>query len=411
MALGEREIEEVFRRDHGRVFSNLMRKFRDFDEVEDGLQEAYVRALARWSVDGVPDRPAAWITTVAYNQICSRGRHALVQQTHATAQREEAQKFAADPSSEDERLRLLFTCCHPALSTAARVTLTLRTVCGLTTSTIARLTYAEESTIAQRLVRAKRKIRAARIPYALPIDDELRGRIDDVLTCIYLMFSAGYVAGESPAPVHVGLCDEAIRLARVVTQAFFRHAEAAALLALVTLHRARASARFDAEGRVVALEDQDRSAWDPTRIAEGLAQLHRALGEGARGEYALQASVAALHAEAKSFADTDWPQIAGLYRELRRRCPSAAVLLAGAYAEGMAEGPRLGLTIVERALTAGVITEETPNLDATRGALLMRAGDHSEAARAYLRAANGASHPRIVEFLDGRADACRRANG
>lgn len=404
MLVGEREIETVFRRDHGRVFSNLMRKFRDFDEVEDGLQEAYVRALARWPIEGVPTQPAAWITTVAHNQICSRGRHAsVVHRSHEVLQRDAAEPHLADPSMEDERLRLLFTCCHPALSTAARVTLTLRTVCGLSPRTIARLTYSEERTVAQRLVRAKRKIRVAAIPYALPIDDELHDRIDDVLVCIYLLFSAGYVAGETPAPAHQGLCEEAARLARVMTQAFFRHAEAAALLALVTLHRARAPGRFDVNGCVVALEDQDRSTWDPGLIAEGLTQLQHALAAGARGEYALQASVAALHAEAGSFAETDWPQIAGLYREMRRRSASAAIVLASAYAEGMAEGAELGLTVLTRALEAGIVTVQTPNFDATRAALLARAGHASSAADAYLRAADRATHPRIVEFLQRRA--------
>lgn len=402
----EAEIDAAFRAAHGRVFARLVGLFRDFDTVEDAMQDAWLRALERWPHAGIPERPAAWITTVARNAAISAKRHeAVVRRSHDVlrGQPTEAPAGLDDEDVPDDRLRLLFTCCHPALAEPARVALTLRTVCGLSTPAIARLFLVPEPTVAQRLVRAKRKIRDAAIPYQIPRAARLAERIDDVLACIYLMFTEGYAATEEDLVIRPEVCDEAIRLARVMGHAFPRHAEARALLALMLLHHARRDARADPQGRVIPLEDQDRTRWDASAIAEGTATLHQALASGRPGLYALQASIAALHARAPRSQDTDWSQIAGLYAELLRRAPTPVAALALAYAEGMADGPAQGLRCLDDLMTQGVIPRDFDRLPATRAELLRRAGRTDEARAAYALAIERAGQPWERDFLERRA--------
>lgn len=404
MSDGAPRIEDVFRDEHGRVFSALLADFRDFDVVEDALQDAYLRALQRWSTQGIPERSGAWILTVARNRIVSRRRHDGVVRRNEDALRQDEVVAAVDEELPDERARLLFTCCHPALAEPARIALTLRTVCGLSTAAIAALFFEPEPTVGQRLSRAKRKIRTAGIPYEVPQGEHLASRTDDVLSCIYLTFTAGYRAPQGLA-TETEQCAEAIRLARVMVHAFPRHAEARALLALLILHHARRGARRDAEGRLVPLESQDRGRWDRAAIAEGRTRLDEALAAEARGPYALQAAIAALHAEAASGAHTDWPQIAGLYRELEARDPSPSIALASTVAESMAEGAAVGLRVLANKIEAGIIPADFDRVPAARADMLRRAGRGAQARRAYDEAIGRAQHPLEVEFLTRRRDA------
>lgn len=409
----EAEISAAFRAAHGRVFGRLVASLRDFDLVEDALQDAWLRALEHWPTRGIPERPAAWITTVARNAALSvLRRQAVAQRKHHALELEPAEELEPlDDDLPDERLRLLFTCCHPALAEPARVALTLRTVCGLSTPAIARLLLVPEPTLAQRLVRAKQKISTAGIPYELPRAEQLDARIDDVLACIYLSFTEGYAATEGALIVRPELCEEAIRLARVMGHAFPRHAEARALLALLLLHHARRHGRFDAEGRLVPLEEQARERWDAQAIAEGTRQLHEALTATASpGVYALQAAIAALHAAAPRARDTDWSQIAGLYAELLRRAPSPSAALALACAEGMADGPTQGLRRLDALVASGVLPPRHEWLPAARAELLRRAGLVREAHAAYVEAIERARHPRHAELLLRRASALVRHN-
>lgn len=393
------EIEAVFRREHGRVFSHLLAAFGDFDVVGDAIQDAYVRALERWPQDGVPARPGAWITTVAKNRVRSERRHHdVVRRTRGEAAQAQPELFVVDDDVPDQRARLLFTCCHPALAEPARLALTLHTVCGLPTPTIARLFLVADATVAQRLVRAKKKIRAAAIPFEVPHADRLAARIDDVLSCIYLTFTAGYAALEGPAFVSGELCREAIRLARVMSHAFPRHAQARALLALALLHHARYGARHDDHGLAVALQDQHQRAWDQALVDEGVATLDEALAVGARGPYALQASIAALHTQPV----TDWPQIAGLYKQLVTLNPSPAAFVAFAVAESMAEGPHVGLATLSRAVNAGHVHPDFDRLPAARADILRRASRFDEAAAEYATAIGLARQPSERSFLQRR---------
>jgi len=396
-------VEEVFRAEHGRVFSHLLGTFRDFDVVEDALQDAYARALERWPADGIPARPGAWIVTVARNRILSRRRHEAVVRRNEDAAIESDETAPDDDDIPDHRARLLFTCCHPALAESARVALTLRTVCGLSTTEIAALFFEPEPTVGQRLSRAKRKIRTTGIPYEIPTGERLTSRTDDVLACIYLTFTAGYQAVEGLPPA-VEQCAEAIRLARVMVHAFPRHAEARALLALLLLHEARRPARRDEIG-LVALSEQDRTRWNQAAIAEGRGQLEQALADDARGTYALQAAIAMLHAEAPTATHTDWPQIAGLYCELESRSPSPSVALAAAVAESMAEGAAVGLRVLDNKIEAGMLPPDFDRIPAARADMLRRAGRPEQARAAYERAIAHARHPLEADFFRRRISA------
>ena len=397
-------VEQVFRAEHGRVFSHLLGAFHDFDVVEDALQDAYVRAMQRWPTDGIPERPGAWILTVARNRIVSQRRHEDVARRKEHALLEDKDAPLLDEDIPDQRARLLFTCCHPALAEPARIALTLRTVCGLSTSAIAALFFEPEATVGQRLSRAKRKIRTTGIPYEIPSGNQLSVRTDDVLACIYLTFTAGYRALEG-LPPETEQCAEAIRLARVMVHAFPRHAETRALLALLVLHHARRPARRDEQGQLVALEDQDRTRWDRGAITEGRALLEEALAADARGPYALQAAIAALHADAPTAAHTDWPQIAGLYCELEARSPSPAVSLAATIAESMAEGAAVGLRVLANKIESGLLPADFDRIPAARADMLRRAGRIEPARTAYDEAIACAQHPVEAEFLKRRRDA------
>lgn len=409
---GGADLESIVRNEHGRVFALLLRDAGDFDAAEDALQEAFVAALGSWPRQGAPACPAAWLLCVARNNLRSRLRHdAVVRRKHDQLGRE---VVAAVPSLDgdelpDERLRLLFTCCHPALSEEARVALTLREMCGLRTGSIARLFFLPEATVAQRLVRAKRKLRASAVPFAVPRAEQLDERVEAVLAVVYLLFTEGYSpTGDGPL-VQGELCDEAIRLQRVFCHLMPQHSEARGLLALMLLHDARRAARSDEAGHGVPLEAQDRARWDRRAIAEGIRHLEEALARDRPGPYQIQAAIAALHASAPRSEDTDWPQIAGLYAELWRRQPSQAVALNLAVAEGMAHGPEWGLRQLDAFVAAGGLAG-CDRVHAARADLLLRAGRRAEAQASYVEALARARNQHQARFLRHRLAICRESS-
>ena len=384
-------VERVHRDERGRVLATLIRLLGDFDVAEEALQDALAAALAAWPRDGVPANPRAWLVAVGRNRALDRLRRARL---HAIKVDELALIAPAatigvggpgDAELEDDRLRLIFTCCHPALPEEARVALTLHTVCGLRTEEIARAFLVAPTTLAQRLVRAKNKIRQARIPYRVPPAELLPERLDSVLAVLYLVFNEGYAATAGETLLRRDLCREAIRLVRLVVELGGDRPdgrEANALLALMLLHDSRRDTRFAADGGLVLLDEQDRTCWDRAQIGEGLARVEAALKAGPAGPYALQAAIAALHARAERPEDTDWRQIAALYDLLLRRAPSPVVELNRAVAVAMVDGPERGLLLID-ALEARGELARYPLLPAARADLLRRLGRKGEAAEAY----------------------------
>ncbi|WP_116952800.1 RNA polymerase sigma factor [Jiangella endophytica] len=388
--------EAVFREEWGRLLATLVRWLGDFDLAEEVAADAIAAAVERWPVDGVPDRPGAWLLTTARRRAVDLLRRrqnyaAKLAVLKIEAERDELARLsqpAADAGPDvigDDRLRLFFTCCHPALSAEARVALTLRYLAGLSTAQVARAFLVPEGTMSQRLVRAKQKIGAAGIPYRVPSATELPGRLPAVLSVVYVVFTEAYAASNGAALIRPELADEAIRLARILHRLLPAEPEVTGLLALLLLVDARREARVDAAGDLVLLEDQDRTLWDDARIAEGAALVLDALRRRPPGPYALQAAIAAVHDEAPSAGATDWKQIVGLYDVLRATAPSPVVDLNRAVAIAMAHGPAAGLALLDDLAAAGTLDRFHP-LHAARGRLLDRLDRPAEAVGAYRRA-------------------------
>lgn len=354
-------VEQIYRDESRRVLATLIRLLGDFDLAEEALQEAFTIALDRWPQDGIPANPRAWLVSTGRFKAIDRlrrrsrfdaSRAELARQLEAVAEVD----VPADDLLEDDSLRLIFTCCHPALPADAQVALTLREVCGLTTEEIARAFLVTPSTIAQRIVRAKQKIRIARIPYQVPQRTELPARLESVLRVVYLVFNEGYCASGGAMLLRADLSGEAIRLARMLLE-LLPDAEIMGLLALMLLHESRREARSDAGGEPVLLDEQDRSLWDRELIEEGAALVERALVSRCFGPYALQAAIVAVHAESTAAAETDWPQIVGLYDVLLRMTPSPVIELNRAVALAMRDGPQAGLDCIEALLARGELRD------------------------------------------------------
>ena len=401
-------IEAVYRSDWGRIVATLIHMVGDFDLAEEAVQEAFAAALDQWRAEGVPESPRAWIIQTARNKAIDRIRRkanfeekVVPYLTLGSAGVVKQPDF--DPSEiPDDRLRLIFTCCHPALALEAQVALTLRTLCGLETDEIARAFLVPTATMAQRLVRAKRKIRDARIPYAVPEMTEMAGRLEAVLTAIYLVFNEGYVATRGGPLVRTDLCAEAIRLGRLVVALMGPEppAEAVGLVALMLLHDARRDARLDEVGDLVILEEQDRTSWNRAQIAEALPLVVDAM-RGAPGPYALQAAIAAEHCRAARPEDTDWANILRLYTELERQQPTPIIALNRAVAVAMVEGPRQALVLID-ALAAANDLDNYHLLHAARADMLRRLGSAEEAAKSYAQALELVTNDSERRFLERR---------
>jgi RNA polymerase sigma-70 factor (ECF subfamily) len=398
-------LEQIYRRESRRVFATLVRLLGDFDLAEEALQEAFRAALEQWPREGVPSNPRAWLVSAGRFKAIDAIRR---QERFSYVDEETLEAFPAEPEAEregieDDRLRLIFTCCHPALAPEAQVALTLREVCGLTTEEIARAFLSSAPTLAQRIVRAKSKIRDARIPYEVPGRDALPERLDAVLRVIYLVFNEGYSASSGASVTRSELSQEAIRVGRLLVE-LLPEAEAMGLLALMLIQESRRTARSRSDGELVLLEDQDRSLWDRALIAEGVELTTRALKTRMFGPYCLQAAIAAVHAEAPRTSDTDWSEIIGLYDVLSRLDPSPVVALNRAVAVAMRDGPEAGLPLVESLLGE---LEGYHLAHAARADLCRRAGRKAEAIASYEKALALSRQEPERRFLAGRIAALK----
>ena len=399
-------VESIYRTDSRRVLATLIRLLGDFDSAEEALHDAFVVAMERWPSEGVPANPCAWLVSTGRFKAIDRHRR----QTNLDAKREEmaramtdessGQPFSNDEEFGDDRLRLIFTCCHPALHADAQVALTLRTVGNLTTEEIARAFLVPAPTLAQRIVRAKNKIRDARIPYEIPSQCDLPARLDVVLAVLYLIFNEGYSASSGTTLTRADLCGEAIRLGRLLVE-LIPEPEAEGLLAMMLLHDSRRAARASADGDLLVLDEQDRALWNHDQIREGVQRTERALKSGRFGPYTLQAAIAAVHAEAARAEDTDWRQITGLYDVLLRARPSPVVELNRAVAIAMSEGADRGLALIDELLARGEL--ETYQLaHSARADLLRRLGRREEALEAYAVALALTSQSAQSRYLERR---------
>lgn len=381
-------VDEVYRSESRRILATLIRLLGDFDLAEEAMHDAFTAAVEQWPRDGVPRNPRAWLVSTArfkgIDKVRRRSRHDRSLEAIAVELERVTEPAWTGDDLEDDRLRLVFTCCHPAIAEEARIALTLREVCGLTTEEIARAFLTATPTLAQRIVRAKAKIRDARIPYEIPERNELPERLDAVLRVVYLVFNEGYSASSGETLTRPDLSGEAIRLGRLLVE-LLPEPETMGLLALMLLHEARRLARTTEAGDIVLLEDQDRSLWDREAIAEGTELVERALRSRRFGPYALQAAIVAVHAEAPTAEETDWPQIVALYDVLRRMDPSPVVELNRAVALAMRDGPEVGLRVVEELLRDGDLDGYQP-AQAARAELARRAGRLDDARDAYRRA-------------------------
>ena len=408
----QREIARVYRDDSRRILATLIRLLGDFDAAEEAMQDAFAVAVERWARDGVPANPRTWLISTGRFRAIDRLRRdarstSLTHDAISNAIVQQAPPILDDDGGvEDDRLRLIFTCCHPAIAREAQVALTLRTICGLTTEEIARAFLVPVSTMAQRLVRATNKIRDARIPYVVPTGVELGERLDAVLAVVYLVFTEGYAATSGDELVRRELCSEAIRLSRLLVELMPHATEAEGLLALMLLHDARRATRLSHDGNLVLLEDQDRSLWARDQISEGLTRVDSALRAGRAGPYAIQAAIAALHAEAPTAAETDWRQIAALYGLLMSRVESPVVELNHAVAVAMVDGPEQGLLLVDAVAARGEL-RDYHLLHAVRADLLRRTGARDDAIVSYEKALGLAMLEPERRFLERRISELR----